>query len=100
VTEEMVSALEAHIGDYYEGFEMPTEFVLPGSGAASALFDYARAVVRRAEREAVALGQGGEVVRYLNRLSDLLWTLARWSEAQSIRAREYRATKEQRDEGQ
>jgi cob(I)alamin adenosyltransferase len=99
VTEEMVTALEAQIGHYYEGFDMPTEFVIPGSGATSGLFDFARTVVRRAEREAVALGQTGEVIRYLNRLSDVLWTLARWSEAESIRAREQRVTKEQRNEG-
>lgn len=97
VTPDMVTGLENQIGNYYEGFEMPTEFVIPGSGPAAALFDFARTVVRRAEREAVALADdGSEVVRYLNRLSDLLWTLARWSEEESIKTRDHLAMKEQR----
>lgn len=101
VTPEMVTALEDQIGVYYDGFTMPTEFVIPGSGPAAALFDFARTVVRRAERESVALGDPEtEVVRYLNRLSDLLWTLARWSEEETIRARDHLKGKEQRNEGE
>ena len=97
VTPEMVTGLENQIGYYYEGFEMPTEFVIPGSGPAAGLFDFARTVVRRAEREAVALAdEGSEVVRYLNRLSDLLWTLARWSEEESIKTRDHLEIREQR----
>jgi len=94
VTGNMVTALEAQIGKYYEGFAMPTEFVIPGSSPTSSLFDFARAVVRRAERETVALEEAGsEVVRYLNRLSDLLWTLARWHEHDAIRSRQLRDSK-------
>lgn len=101
VTAAMVTALEEQIGIYYDGFEMPTEFVIPGSGPAAALFDFARTVVRRAERESVALGDPEtEVVRYLNRLSDLLWTLARWSEGESIRAKDHLQMKERRSEGE
>ncbi|MCA1735216.1 MAG: cob(I)yrinic acid a,c-diamide adenosyltransferase [Actinobacteria bacterium] len=101
VTAAMVTALEEQIGHYYEGFEMPTEFVIPGSGPAAGLFDLARTIVRRAEREAVALGETNtEVVRYLNRLSDLLWTLARWSEEQTIQTRDHLEAKEQRNEGE
>jgi cob(I)alamin adenosyltransferase len=100
VTGAMVTALEGHIGHYYEGFPMPTEFVIPGSSPASGLFDFARTVVRRAEREAVALQAGGEVVRYLNRLSDLLWTLARWTEEETIKSRDRVTTKEQAHEGE
>ena len=58
---------------------MPSEFVVPGQSRASAALDLARTVVRRAERNAVALGigDGSHVVPYLNRLSDLCWLLAR-----------------------
>ncbi len=54
-------------------------FVLPGGNATAAQLHVARTVCRRAERLAVACGPdvGAEVVRYLNRLSDLLFILAR-----------------------
>jgi cob(I)alamin adenosyltransferase len=57
------------------------EFILPGGGEAAARCHIARTVVRRAEREAVALARveavRPEAVRYLNRLSALLFVLAR-----------------------
>ena len=54
---------------------------MPGENAASAALDVARTAVRRAERAAVAYGLAGSlVVTYLNRLSDLVWTLARVAE--------------------
>ncbi len=58
-------------------------FVLPGGSAAAAHLHVARTVCRRAERLAVACGEelNGEVVRYLNRLSDLLFILARAANA-------------------
>ncbi len=81
VTEAMVAALEARIDDFIERIEMPTEFVIPGANRASAALDLARTVVRRAERLAVAESVEGSLVRtYLNRLSDLLWAMARWAE--------------------
>jgi cob(I)alamin adenosyltransferase len=54
-------------------------FVLPGGTAPAAQLHVCRTVCRRAERRALALGEeaGDEVVRYLNRLSDLLFILAR-----------------------
>jgi cob(I)alamin adenosyltransferase len=54
-------------------------FVIPGGTPASAQLHVCRTVCRRAERRALALGEEGnpEVVRYLNRLSDLLFILAR-----------------------
>lgn len=88
VTAEMVSGLERKIDDYSGRFEMPKEFVVPGETPAAALLDMARAVVRRAERAAlVVLAEDSEVGRYLNRLSDLLWVLARWNEGTSLSAR-------------
>ena len=83
VTEEMVTALEPHIDDAMGRFPMPEDFTIPGANRASAALDLARTVVRRAEREAVAVAaDGSHAVAYLNRLSDLLWALARWQEGQ------------------
>jgi cob(I)alamin adenosyltransferase len=67
--------------------EIPREFVLPGETQPSAALDVARAVVRRAERQAVRLHQAGaitneQIVGYLNRLSSLLFVLARLVEAE------------------
>jgi len=88
VTAEMVAALERLIDDYSERFEAPTEFVIPGGERAAAQLDLARTVVRRAERLAVrVLADGSQVVAYLNRLSDLLWTLARWREGDPLASR-------------
>jgi cob(I)alamin adenosyltransferase len=83
VTEAMVAALEADIDDLLERFEMPADFVVPGATRTSAALDLARTVVRRAERLAVAEPVNGSLVgRYLNRLSDLLWAMARWAEGE------------------
>lgn len=88
VTDAMVEALEDRIDDLSARFEPPTEFVVPGQDRTSALLDVARTVVRRAEREAVgAAPEGSAAVRYLNRLSDLLWTMARWQETESLTVR-------------
>jgi cob(I)alamin adenosyltransferase len=88
VTEEMVVALEARIDDVSERFELPTEFVVPGENRTSATLDLGRTVVRRAERHALAaVVEGSQVVPYLNRLSDLLWALARWQGGGSLAAR-------------
>lgn len=89
VSADMVRALEAHIDAVTERFEMPTEFVVPGQNRVAAALDVARTVVRRAEREALRVVVGGShVVPYLNRLSDLAWTLARWQEGESLRTRD------------
>ena len=81
VTPEMVAGLEPVIDDTMARFDMPTDFVIPGATRVSALLDVARTVVRRAERESLAVAaEGSHVVAYLNRLSDLLWALARWQD--------------------
>jgi cob(I)alamin adenosyltransferase len=88
VTVEMVAALEGRIDDLTARFEQPTEFVVPGETEVAARLDVARTVVRRAERRAMAVAaEGSQVVPYLNRLSDLVWTLARWSEGTSVETR-------------
>jgi len=88
VTLAMVTALEQVIDDVSARFEPPREFVVPGEDRRSAALDLARAVVRRAERAAVAATHDGWlddsfVVMYLNRLADLVYTLARWQEGQA-----------------
>jgi cob(I)alamin adenosyltransferase len=83
VTEEMVAALEVHIDELIDRFEMPAEFVVPGANRISAALDVSRTVVRRAERLVVSDPVAGSLVgRYLNRLSDLLWAMARWTEGE------------------
>jgi len=88
VTPAMVTRLERRIDDLVERRPLPTAFVVPGANPGSASLDMARAVVRRAERRVVELGATGaalnpEVGRYLNRLSDLLFVLARWQAGES-----------------
>ena len=63
----------------------PKDWVIPGANTASAALDLARTTCRRAERRVAALaveetGLNPEILRYLNRLSDLCWVLARYCE--------------------
>ena len=88
VNEEMINFLEQFIDDISERFELPKEFVIPGQNRISALLDVARTVVRRAERRTIACDvKDSLTVPYLNRLSDLLWAMARWQEGESITSR-------------
>lgn len=73
--EEAIAAVEATV-------TLPPQFVLPGDTVPGAALDVARTIVRRAERLAVALDRAGqmpnpEILRYLNRLSTLLFIVAR-----------------------
>ena len=82
IGDEHVSALERAI-DHYDGQLPPLrQFILPGGAPAAAALHLARAIARRAERRVVALAAQETVnpaaLRYLNRLSDLLFVLARW----------------------
>ena len=93
VTAEMVDALEPLIDDLIARFPMPSDFVLPGGTRAAAALDLARTIVRRAERESISvIPDGSFAVAYLNRLSDLLWAMARWQEhdAETLLAKETR----------
>jgi cob(I)alamin adenosyltransferase len=91
VTDDMVRALEFRIDALNERFEMPKEFVVPGQNRVSAALDVARTIVRRAERGFTGGGlapeSGSYVGPYLNRLSDLVWTMARWQEGEHIASR-------------
>jgi cob(I)alamin adenosyltransferase len=66
----------------------PKDWVIPGGTQVSAALDFARTTCRRAERQIAAFSAGeenfnAEILRYLNRLSDLCWVLARYAEKQS-----------------
>jgi cob(I)alamin adenosyltransferase len=81
VTPDMVKALEETIDDLSGRFPPLRDFVIPGHDRVSALLDVARTAVRRAEREVLTVAvEGSSVPAYLNRLSDLVWTMARWQE--------------------
>ena len=81
VSEEMVSALEQRIDGLTALFPPLKDFVVPGHDPVSASLDVARTAVRRAEREVLgSCAPDSLVARYLNRLSDLVWTMARWQE--------------------
>jgi cob(I)alamin adenosyltransferase len=81
VTADMVTALEELIDRLTGTFPPLKDFVVPGHDRVSAALDVARTTVRRAERLAVtAAPPGSQVGAYLNRLSDLVWTMARWQE--------------------
>ncbi|MDH5673955.1 MAG: cob(I)yrinic acid a,c-diamide adenosyltransferase [Myxococcales bacterium] len=87
--ESQVLALETAIDCLEERLEPLTSFVLPGGSASAAALHVARTVCRRAERKLVALiadeSLRPELIRYLNRLSDLLFVMARFSNAEAKR---------------
>lgn len=88
---EMLEGLETILADLERHVAMPREFVVPGETRLSASLELARAILRRAERRAVALRREGLLagewlVPYLNRLADLLWVLARAAEQAESRA--------------
>jgi cob(I)alamin adenosyltransferase len=88
VTDEMILRVEARIDEVVRAHPLPNAFVVPGANAASACLDVARSVVRRAERRAVEIRDSGArvndaVLRYLNRLADLLFVLARVAAGES-----------------
>ena len=87
VTAAQVERLERDIDQLNAALSPLTSFVLPAGTAASAALHLARTVCRRAEREAVRLADdpaeavSAEALKYLNRLSDLLFVMARYANA-------------------
>ena len=81
VTDAWVTRLETALDGFNEALPPLKEFILPGGGPAAAACHLARTIVRRAERRVRTLAReepvAGEVQRYLNRLSDLLFVIAR-----------------------
>ena len=88
VTPAMIDDMEAAIDALTQAHPLPEEFVVPGQLPAGAAIDLARTIVRRAERTVVAMHRrdllpDDLLVRYLNRLSDYLFVLARCVEGGS-----------------
>lgn len=82
VTEEMIINLEKDIDNLTEKNGLPNFFVVPGENIISAKLDWSRVISRRAERKCVTWYKTldmseSKVLIYLNRLSDLLWMMAR-----------------------
>ncbi len=81
ISDADVTRLETTLDRYNADLPPLKDFILPGGGAAAAFCHVARTVTRRAEREAVTLSRHDavrpEAIRYLNRLSDLLFVLSR-----------------------
>ncbi|MDI3341806.1 MAG: cob(I)yrinic acid a,c-diamide adenosyltransferase [Sphaerobacter sp.] len=85
ITEEHVARIERETDQLTTEVPLPPHFILPGDTVAGAALDVARTVVRRAERLVVKLAHEGEieneqVLAYLNRLSSLLFILARFED--------------------
>jgi cob(I)alamin adenosyltransferase len=82
VTEDQVTQLESWCDEFNEGLTKLNSFILPGGTVAAAHLHHARTVARRAERSAWLLAEAAPVndcaLRYLNRLSDLLFILSRF----------------------
>lgn len=89
VGEAMVDVLTARIDDLEKNHKISYRgWATPGATLGSANLDVARTVCRRAERHVAALAESGaavngEILRYLNRLSDLCWLWARWVETRA-----------------
>jgi len=81
ITAQHVLRLEEMLDTFNETLPPLKEFILPGGGPAAAACHLARTIARRAERRVLSLSRvesvGPEVLKYLNRLSDLLFVLAR-----------------------
>ncbi len=87
ISSEQVTALEAEIDRLESELPPLRQFILPGGARSAAYLHHARAVCRRAERRCVALADAKEInpeaLRYLNRLSDLLFVMARAANARA-----------------
>jgi cob(I)alamin adenosyltransferase len=83
IVEADIEYLEKVCDQYNAELPALKDFILPGGTRTSAALHIARTVARRAERKVVALAwteeTGGLQARYLNRLSDALFVLARWA---------------------
>jgi cob(I)alamin adenosyltransferase len=88
INKEDVEQLEEWVKKFEPGLDLPKAFVLPGGSSSSSALDIARTVCRRLERHIQGLQEkklygNGEALRYVNRLSDLLFIFARYEQKQS-----------------
>jgi len=89
ILDNQVARLEREIDELNEDLAPLTSFVLPGGSPAAAQLHLARTICRRAEREAVRLNEAADgavspaALKYLNRLSDLLFVASRWANHQA-----------------
>jgi cob(I)alamin adenosyltransferase len=97
IGEEAVRNLEGLIDSYESSLTPLKKFILPGGAPAGAHLHLARAVTRRIERQCVALFRSGrvnpEILRFLNRLSDLCFVLARYVNCRQSISEKHPATK-------
>ena len=81
ITDEFIARLENDLDAFNKDLPPLKDFILPGGGEAAAACHVARTIVRRAERRVNSLAANeatrAETIRYLNRLSDLLFVIAR-----------------------
>jgi len=85
ISENHTKKVERFIDEFLEKKPLPSRFIIPGETPASAALDLARTIVRRAERRIHKLLHDGvirnvEIGKYLNRVADLIFTLARFEE--------------------
>lgn len=85
ITAGMVDALDPEIDKYMAHVNLPPKFVIPGGNRLSAQLDVARTIVRRAERAVVRIQLADElasteILRFLNRASDLVFSMARYAD--------------------
>ena len=82
---EMTTEVELLIDSLAAQVELPRQFIVPGGTPGSGALDLARTIIRRAERRSVELHKNGnlhnpEIIRYLNRIADLLFMIARFED--------------------
>lgn len=89
ISESDILDLEKIIDKYMGALNNPTGFIVPGTNKKSAYLHVARTVCRRAERRIISLSGVAEieplVIKYVNRLSDVLYAMARYSEEKQVK---------------
>jgi cob(I)alamin adenosyltransferase len=85
VTPEMTAHLEDLIDELNQEITLPRAFIIPGASTASGALDLGRSILRRAERRVVALKEqdllgNPQVLKYINRLADLVFVMARYED--------------------
>ena len=85
VTQEMIDHLEHLIDGLNQEITLPRAFIIPGASMGSSALDLSRSILRRAERHVVVLKEKGllanpHVLKYINRLADLIFVMARYED--------------------